>query len=120
MTSQNYLSFDIDNITPIIAAVAADRLISGNPETRIWNIEKFDDGQLLSGIWEATSGEWRVEYDKWEFCTIISGVSILTEDGQEPRTVKAGDSFVIRPGFKGTWNVIEKTRKIYVIRRSPA
>ncbi|MDR0252909.1 MAG: cupin domain-containing protein [Brucellaceae bacterium] len=120
MTDQTYLSFDTEHITPLTAAIATERLISGSPVTRIWNVEKFDDGQLLSGIWEATTGAWRVEYDKWEFCNIISGTSILTEDGKEPRTVTTGDSFVIRPGFKGIWNVVETTRKFYVIRRSAA
>ncbi|MFM2367115.1 MAG: hypothetical protein RIR95_1723, partial [Pseudomonadota bacterium] len=28
----------------------------------------------------------------------------------------AGDSFVIRPGFSGTWQVLETTLKDYVIR----
>ena len=40
----------------------------------------------------------------------------MAEDGGEPATVRAGDSFVIRPGFRGTWEVIETTRKDYVIR----
>jgi len=30
--------------------------------------------------------------------------------------VKAGDSFVLRPGFRGTWEVVETTRKDFVIR----
>ena len=49
-------------------------------------------------------------------CHILSGHSVLTEEGGEANTLKAGDSFVIRPGFKGTWEVIETTRKEYVIR----
>ena len=27
----------------------------------------------------------------------------------------AGDSFVMKPGFVGTWNTLETVRKIYVI-----
>ncbi len=30
-------------------------------------------------------------------------------------TLRAGDSFVIRPGFLGTWRVVEPTLKDYVI-----
>jgi uncharacterized cupin superfamily protein len=30
--------------------------------------------------------------------------------------LRAGDRAVIRPGFKGTWEVVETTRKDYVIR----
>ena len=67
-------------------------------------------------MWESTPGKWRISYDEWEFCHILSGVSVITEDGGEARTVKAGDAFVLRPGFKGTWEVVETTRKEYVIR----
>ena len=74
------------------------------------------DGGLYAGIWEATLGKWRIEYEEWEFCHILSGVSIVTEDGGEAHTLKAGDSFILRPGFKGTWEVVETTRKEYVIR----
>ena len=73
-------------------------------------------GGIYAGIWESTPGKWRISYDEWEFCHILSGVSIITEDGGEARSVRAGDSFVIRPGFRGTWEVVETTRKEYVIR----
>jgi uncharacterized cupin superfamily protein len=46
----------------------------------------------------------------------VSGVSVITQDGEEGKRVAAGDSFVLRPGFKGSWEVIETTRKEYVIR----
>ena len=53
---------------------------------------------------------------RWEFCHILSGVSVIAEDGGEARTVRAGDSFVLRSGFKGSWEVLETTRKEYVVR----
>ena len=96
-------------------APAPERLISGNPLFRSWNVEEADGG-LYAGIWEATPGKWRIEYDEWEFCHILSGVSVIEEEGGEARTVRAGDSFVIRPGFRGSWEVVETTRKEYVIR----
>jgi hypothetical protein len=33
--------------------------------------------------------------------------------------LKAGDSMILRPGFKGTWEVIETTRKDYVLLSPP-
>ncbi|MBS3651821.1 cupin domain-containing protein [Pseudaminobacter sp. 19-2017] len=101
--------------TPEEGAPAPERIISGEPKFRTWNVEERPNG-LYAGIWESTPGKWRIQYDEWEFCHILSGVSIITEDGGEARTVKAGDSFVLKPGFKGTWEVIETTRKEYVIR----
>ncbi len=40
----------------------------------------------------------------------------MTEDGGDPIHLKAGDRLILRPGFKGTWEVLETTRKDYVIR----
>ncbi|WP_323784117.1 cupin domain-containing protein [Thalassovita sp.] len=92
----------------------AEKLISGDPEFTTWNLEESDG--LYCGIWKATPGKWRVSYDEWEYFRILSGVSVLTDaEGQEIR-LEAGDAHVIRPGFSGTWEVIETTTKDYVIR----
>ena len=100
---------------PEEGAPAPGRLISGEPKFRTWNIEEAEGG-LYAGIWESTPGKWRIEYDEWEFCRILAGLSVISSDDGETRTVKPGDSFVIKPGFKGTWEVLETTRKEYVIR----
>ena len=62
-------------------------MISGDPNFRTWNAEEAEGG-LYAGIWEATPGKWRIEYDEWEFCHILSGVSVISEDGGEARTVR--------------------------------
>jgi hypothetical protein len=41
-------------------------------------------------------------------------ILIRADDGTET-LVSAGDSFVIPAGFSGTWQVLEKARKVYVI-----
>lgn len=100
-------------VAPEQTSPAADRLISGTPEHTTWN--HIDDRGLYCGIWQSTPGAWRVIYDEWEYCRILEGVSKLTaEDGTEI-TVRAGDSFTIPAGFRGIWEVIETTRKDYVI-----
>lgn len=115
MAEPRFVSVDPAAVAPEQGAPTEGRLISGNPKFRTWNVEERDGG-LYAGIWEATPGKWRIEYDEWEFCHILSGVSVIAEDGGEARTVKAGDSFILRPGFKGSWEVLETTRKEYVIK----
>ena len=110
-----FLRIGTGGIAPEAGAPAEGRVIAGAPRFATWNAEEADGG-LYAGIWEATPGKWRIEYDEWEFCHILSGVSVVTEDGGEAHIVRAGDSFILRPGFKGTWEVVETTRKEYVIR----
>jgi uncharacterized cupin superfamily protein len=93
---------------------APEKLISGDPVFTTWNFEERDG--LFAGIWRATPGKWRVSYDEWEFCRIREGVSVLTDAEGRAQRLEAGMSFVIRPGFTGTWEVLETTVKDYVIR----
>ena len=90
------------------------KLISGNPVFTTWDLEERDG--LYAGIWRSTPGKWRIHYTEWEYCRILSGLSVITQEGGPARIVRAGDSFVLRPGFIGTWEVVETTTKDYVIR----
>ncbi len=92
------------------------RLTRGDPRWRTWMLDESADQKTIAGVWESTPGAWRVVYDEWEFCTILSGVSVVTPDGGVPVTLKAGDSFVLKPGFTGIWDVVETTQKSFVIR----
>jgi uncharacterized protein len=109
-----FLAFDDKTAIAEISAPPSEKLIHGDPVHTTWNME--DREGLYAGVWESTPGKWRIAYDEWEFCHILSGVSVIAEDGMEEKRVEAGDSFILRPGFKGTWEVIETTRKEYVIR----
>jgi uncharacterized cupin superfamily protein len=106
---------ELSGMEPTEDVPSKESLIAGNPLFKSWNLDEAAGG-ISCGIWESTPGKWRFENDHWEFCRILSGVSIVTEDGGEARTVRMGDSFILRAGFKGTWEVIETTRKDYVIR----
>ena len=90
------------------------KVIAGAPRFRTWNVEERDG--LYAGTWEATPGKWRIDYEEWEYCRILSGRSVITSETGEAFEVGPGDGFLIRPGFRGTWEVVETTRKEYVVR----
>ena len=113
--SDKAVGFDLATITPETGAPAPDRLISGDPQFTTWNIEEASGG-LYAGIWQSTPGKWQISYDEWEYFHILEGHSVVTEDGGTAVHLRAGDSYILRPGFKGTWEVLETTRKDYVIR----
>ena len=83
------------------------------PIRQRWNIE--ERGTLYCGLWQSTPGKWRISYEEWEYVHILKGVSVLTDALGQETVLRAGDSFIIRPGFSGTWEVLETTLKDYVI-----
>jgi uncharacterized cupin superfamily protein len=111
-----FFPMNTGSLAPTESAPSETSVISGTPRFKSWNLDEAAGG-VSSGIWEATPGKWHFENDHWEYCRILAGVSVITEEGSEPHTVKAGDSFILRAGFKGTWEVVETTRKDYVARQ---
>lgn len=101
-------------ITPDVSRPDAAKVLSGDPVHTTWNLE--DAGGLYAGLWQSTPGKWRVSYAEWEYFHILSGYSILTAEDGAVTQLHAGDSLIIRPGFQGTWEVVETTLKDYVIR----
>ena len=99
---------------PDITRPDAATLVSGDPVHTTWNLEDSDG--LYAGLWQSTPGKWRVSYSEWEYFRILSGYSILTGADGSVTQLHAGDSLIIRPGFDGTWEVVETTLKDYVIR----
>jgi hypothetical protein len=93
----------------------ADRCVRDRPEQRTWHHYSSPDGKFLCGLWEADQGCWRVNYTEHEFCRILEGVSVLRDSAGHELRVGAGDDFTIPAGFAGQWDVIERTRKLYVI-----
>lgn len=103
-----------DGTAPEIGAPDPDRLISGTPVHSTWNLEERDG--LYCGLWQSTPGKWRVKYTEWEYFRILSGYSLLTGADGSVTQLHPGDSMIIRPGYEGTWEVVQTTLKDYVIR----
>ena len=89
--------------------------ISGAPTTRLYNYFTDTTGQFFSGIWESSPGKWPVKYSESEFCAILEGKCVLTDESGKAETFAKGDSFVIPGGFAGTWETVEPLRKLYAI-----
>lgn len=102
-----------DGITPEITRPDAARLIEGDPVHTTWSVE--ERGSIYSGLWQSTRGKWRTSYTEWEYVYIHSGHSVLTDENGTVTHLRAGDSYIIKPGFNGTWEVLETTLKDYVI-----
>jgi uncharacterized cupin superfamily protein len=93
----------------------AEKLIAGNPKQTAWQQYADASGKLFAGAWHSEVGKWRVSYTEEEYCQVLQGVSIITDGSGHSVTVRPGDRFVIPSGFVGTWEVVEPTKKLYVI-----
>lgn len=112
---KNFLKLNTNAANANVGSPPLEDIISGNPTTRSWSLDAPTE-DMGCGIWEATPGKWHFENSHWEYCHILEGVSIITEESGHSHHLKAGDGFVLRAGFKGTWEVIETTKKEYVFR----
>ena len=98
---------------PVLDACKWEKL-EGDPHTVNLNAYTSEDGSKIMGTWICTPGKWYVEYVKWEYCDFRECYCIITPEGKEPIHLRAGDIFVIEPGMKGTWEVVETVRKYFV------
>jgi len=98
---------------PVLDACKWEKL-EGDPHTVNLNAYTSEDGSKIMGTWICTPGKWYVDYVKWEYCHFQEGYCIITPEGLEPIHLRAGDIFVVEPGMKGTWEVVETVRKYFV------
>ncbi len=95
--------------------IAAEKLVSGLPNGGSNNQHINEKGNFFVGVWQSDAGCWNVSYSEDEFCTILEGEAIITEENGTPQRVKAGDHFTMSAGFEGTWETVGSVKKLYVI-----
>lgn len=100
---------------PEVEAGKPNDIVSGTPETRVRNYYADTSGQFFAGIWESSIGKWRIRYTEEEFCTLLEGKVVLTDEAGQSRSFSKGDAFVIPSGFAGTWETVEPVKKYYAI-----
>ncbi len=71
-----------------------------------WRIRCHVSGGLLNSATGAGDiGIWRVQHapDEQDYCLLLEGDVVLTDDRGARRAFHAGESFVVPGGFRGTW-----------------
>ncbi|HTY92829.1 MAG TPA: cupin domain-containing protein [Steroidobacteraceae bacterium] len=93
----------------------AQKLLQGNPRQTVWLQYTDPTGRFMAGIWHSEPGRWKILYTEEEYCQMLEGRSVITDDAGHAVTVGAGEEFIIPAGFSGSWEVLEPTRKRFVI-----
>jgi uncharacterized protein len=102
-------------LAPEVSEIAAERLISGRPATRVANYFSDSSQQFFAGHWSASRGKWRIRYTESELCVMTAGRVVIESDSGERHDFGPGDAFVVPAGFSGTWEVLEDCSKIYAV-----
>ena len=95
--------------------LTAEKLIKGESAQSTLNMFSDPGSEFHCGIWEGAPALWRVSYSEHEFCHILQGRIRITDASGSSVIVGPGDNFVIAAGFKGTWETLEPSKKIYVV-----
>ncbi|MEE4661945.1 MAG: cupin domain-containing protein [Halieaceae bacterium] len=94
--------------------IPADRLLAGTPQQQTRSVYEAEDCFFV-GEWSAEPGCWRIHYTEHEYFHILEGKSIIRDAHGAERVLLPGDKLCVPAGFIGEWEVVEPTRKIYVI-----
>ena len=101
---------------PFWGKLENENVIGGDPVETGHNFFTGGSGQLTAGVWECTPCTIQTNsYPVDEFCYILNGIVVITDDAGHSETFKAGDCFVVPKGTSFTWHMPETTRKYYVI-----
>jgi hypothetical protein len=75
------------------------------------------EGENIVSVWD--SGPARLVFDAPttydEFVIVLKGELILTGNAENAVTYKAGEMFMLKKGFLGTWEMTEDYRELIVV-----
>lgn len=88
----------------------------GEPVSRLRGRTLFEspDGSS-AGLWECTPGKWVRQILNAELATFLTGHAIFSPDGGEPFHIHAGDVVYFPANSRGTWEILETTRKTFIV-----
>ena len=121
MGAEQLLSFGLPlDGTPGLSHPKPERLLRGNPLRETWNAldaPLAGASELSTGVWRCEPGQWRIAFGptEQEIFTVLEGRARLHRDGGGYEEAGPGQAIRIPPGFSGSFEVIERVTKVYVI-----
>ncbi len=78
------------------------------------------DNAVRVGVWESEPGTLKLDMPIIEYIHIVQGATVISDVAGHSWTYKAGDSFVLPQGFKGTARIVNHFKKEFVDVRPSA
>ncbi|KVD70619.1 hypothetical protein WS62_12040 [Burkholderia sp. ABCPW 14] len=91
-------------------------ILEGNPVARSGQWSCSPDSTTSMWVWDCTAGRFNWHFDCDETIHVIEGEVIVTSEGHEPRTLRAGDAALFHAGSRAEWHVPKYVRKHAILR----
>lgn len=95
---------------------AVPTMLAGESRTRGVLLHKGADGESECGVWVCTPGTWECKVTRDEFCHFLAGRCTYTHESGEVIEIAPDTAAFFPAGWKGTCEVRETVRKVYMIR----
>lgn len=117
MSENNIMSFKkIASETEIMTAFPPPwTLISGAPVFENKRYYSNPEKTRIAGKTKCTPATFKVSYNVWELSYLKVGKVRITHESGEVYDFEAGDTWILEPGFEGTWEIVEDMVKVFVM-----
>jgi hypothetical protein len=91
-------------------------MIEGESRTSGVLLHKGPNGESETGLWICTPGTWECHVTCDEFCHFLEGRCTYTHESGEVIEITPETAAFFPAGWKGTCQVHETVRKVYMVR----
>jgi uncharacterized cupin superfamily protein len=97
-----------------VVSTVAHKCVQGAPLQTFHQYFQSDDQRFYVGMWECTTGSFRVDFTEHEYIHLLDGRVVVEDEAGVCTTLTAGMQLMIPAGFRGVWHVEEPVKKIFV------
>jgi uncharacterized protein len=116
MASPVFESVRLDDVMLKPDPIDPSWILEGDPVARsgLWSLSP--DKTTSSWVWDCTAGRFNWYFDADETIYVIEGEVIITAEGQEPQSLRAGHAALFYAGTRSEWYVPRYVRKHAILR----
>jgi uncharacterized cupin superfamily protein len=92
-------------------------ITEGTPVARVAVLSRSDDQTTTTVVWDCTAGKFDWTYDCDETIHIVEGSIVLSDAGNPPKRLGAGDVVFFPKGAQVSWEVDGYVRKVAILRK---
>ncbi|KAK43573.1 DUF861 domain-containing protein [Caballeronia sp. EK] len=116
MTTPVFESVRLDDVLLEPDPIDPAWVLEGSPVARSGRWSQSLDTTTTSWVWDCTAGRFNWYFEEDETIYVIEGEVIITAEGQEPRTLRAGHAALFYAGTRSEWHVPRYVRKHAILR----